>query len=246
MRNLPDAVVRYAAHDDGLVDVHLPTDRSGSPARLLVLVHGGFWKQAYDRTHTRPLAAALAREGFVVATPEYRRVGGGGGWPATLEDADRAMAAIPALVEGLGAVALQPGGVTVLGHSAGGHLALWLANQPHPVDRVVGLAPVADLRVAARTGLGSRAPQALLGGEPEEVPQRYDAADPMTRFATRPPCEVVVVHGADDENVPVSVSEGFATRHGFVDLRVLPDTEHFAVIDPQSAAWPHVLAAVTP
>ncbi|MGH3371368.1 MAG: alpha/beta hydrolase, partial [Nocardioidaceae bacterium] len=173
MRTLPDAVVRYAAHDDGVVDVHLPPAgspaRSGSPARLLLLLHGGFWRQAYDRTHTRPLAVALAREGFVVATPEYRRVGGGGGGPATLEDVDNAAAATPGLVLGLG---IAVAGTTVLGHSAGGHLALWLANQPHPVDRVVGLAPVGDLRAAARARLGDGATQALLGGEPDEVPLR--------------------------------------------------------------------------
>ncbi|HEY0775501.1 MAG TPA: hypothetical protein VGD51_15535, partial [Nocardioidaceae bacterium] len=91
---LPDAVVRYAAHDDGLIDVHLPAGPRPADARLLVLVHGGFWKQAYDRKHTRAVAAALAAEGCVVATPEYRRVGGAGGWPTTADDVDAAVAAL--------------------------------------------------------------------------------------------------------------------------------------------------------
>jgi acetyl esterase/lipase len=237
--DLPDAVLRYAPHPDGIVDVHAPDDGQAHP--LVVLVHGGFWRVAFDRTHTRPLATALRNEGLVVATPEYRRVGGGGGWPTTAEDVDAAVAALPGLLEGIG---LATTTTTLVGHSAGGHLVLWLANQSHPVDRVVGLAPVGDLRAAAHDHLGDDATQALLGGDPEAVPQRYDAADPATRFETRPGCQVVVVHGAQDTNVPVANSRGLAARHGFVDLRELPGADHFALIDPGSAAWPAVLSAV--
>lgn len=237
---LPDAVVRYAAHGEGLVDVHLPPG-STTPAPLVVLLHGGFWKQAYDRRHTRGAAAALAEEGFVVATPEYRRVGGGGGWPTTVEDVEAAVAAVPDLLKGLG---IATTGLTVAGHSAGGHLALWLAGEDLGIDRVVGLAPVGDLRAAARARLGDGATQALLGGEPDEQPERYDAADPATRFAQRPTCEVLVVHGAEDELVPLANSEGLVAAHPFVDLRVVEEADHFDVIDPRSAAWPAVLAAL--
>lgn len=237
----PDAVVRYAAHDDGLVDVHLPPRPRPARAPLVVLVHGGFWKQAYDRRHTRPAAAALAAEGFVVATPEYRRVGGGGGWPTTAEDVDEVVSALPRLLEGLG---LGTGPTTLVGHSAGGHLVLWLANRPHPVDRVVALAPVGDLRAAARDRLGDGATQAFLGGEPEQLPQRYDAADPATRLAIRPACEIRIVHGADDVEVPAGHSRRLVEAHPWLDLRVVPDADHFAVMDPGSHAWPEVLAAV--
>lgn len=238
---VPGAVLRYATHADGLVDVHLPPRPGAHPPRLVVLVHGGFWKQTYDRRHTRPLAAALAGEGFVVATPEYRRVGGGGGWPATAEDVDRALAAAPDLLRGLGVVTT---GTTVVGHSAGGHLALWLANRPHPLDRVVGLAAVGDLRTAAREQLGDGATQALLGGGPDEVPHRYDEADPMTRLRERPGCAVVLVHGTLDDVVPPSLSRGLAAAHAWVDLREVEGADHFDVIDPTSAAWPAVLDAV--
>jgi acetyl esterase/lipase len=239
---LPDAVVRYAAHDDGLVDVHLPAPGPRVPP-LAVLLHGGFWKQAFDRRHTRAFAAALADEGFVVATPEYRRVGpgGGGAWPTTAHDVDAAVAALPGLLAGLG---VAVAGTSVVGHSAGGHLALWLANQDHPVDRVVGLAPVGDLRAAARAGLGDDATQALLGGPPEEQQERYQAADPAVRLTERPDCEVRVVHGSDDEVVPVGISRGLAAAHPFVDLRVVEGAGHFDVIDPTSSAWPAVLAAL--
>ena len=237
---LPDAVLRYAAHDDGVVDVHLPA-AADRPRPLVVLVHGGFWRQSFDRVHARPLAEALAAAGFVVATPEYRRVGGAGGWPATAEDVDTALAKLPGLLDGLGITTTT---TTLVGHSAGGHLVLWLANQRHPVARVVALAPVGDLRAAARDGLGGGATQALLGGEPDEVPEAYDAADPATRLRDRPACELVVVHGADDVVVPVRNSRGLAARHPFVDLRELAGVEHFGVIDPLSEAWPAVLGAV--
>jgi acetyl esterase/lipase len=243
----PDAVVRYARHDDALVDVHLPADADFDHALpLVVLLHGGFWKQAYDRRHTRAAAAALAAEGYVVATPEYRRVGGDGGWPTTAEDVQTAVSAGPGLLHGVGVATT---GLTVLGHSAGGHLALWLATRgdrgERPVDRVVALAPVCDLRAAARAGLGGRATQALLGGEPEEHPERYDAADPATLLGSRPSCEVLVVHGEDDDVVPADLSRGLAARHPFVDLRLVAGADHFAVIDPGSPAWPSVLAATS-
>lgn len=237
----PDAVVRYAPHDDGIVDVHLPTSGTSEPAPLVILLHGGFWKQAYDRRHTRPLAGAIAREGYVVATPEYRRVGGAGGWPATVDDVDTAVGAVPALLAGLGVDVTR---TVVAGHSAGGHLALWIAGTHHRPYRVVGLAPVSDLRAAARERLGDGATQALLGGEPDEVPERYDAADPFVRLASPPQCPVVVVHGTDDDAVPVTHSRRLAQAHPHVELRELPSTGHFAVIDPTSHAWPTVLDAI--
>jgi acetyl esterase/lipase len=236
----PDLVLRYAAHDDGLVDVHLPPG-AARPRPLVFYVHGGFWRQEWDRTHARPLANALAAEGFVVALPEYRRVGGDGGWPTTAEDVDAALTALPGLLEGTG---VETTTTVLVGHSAGGHLVLWLANQPHEVERVVALAPVGNLRAAADWGMGSGAAVDLLGGTPDEVPERYDAADPATRMRTRPSCEVVVVHGDADEAVPVQSSRGLAGRFDWLDYRELADADHDAVIDPLSPAWTSVLAAV--
>ena len=243
--DLPDAVVRYGLHADAVIDIQLPPQRT-TERPLVVLVHGGFWRVEYDRTHTRPLANALAADGFVVATPEYRRVGGtgdlAGGWPATFDDITAVMRSLPGLLDGLG-IAVR--GTTVMGHSAGGHLALWLANEPHPVDRVVGLAPVGDLRAAARDHVGADATQSLLGGSPDEVPERYDAADPMTRMTDPPGCEVVVVHGADDEQLPVGNSRGLAARHPHIAFHELEGIEHFGLIDPLSQAWPVVRAALS-
>lgn len=246
----PDAVLRYGAHDDAILDLHLPPGFTpgGRAVPVLLLIHGGFWRVAYDRTHTRPMARALADHGLVVATPEYRRVGGdgelAGGWPTTCDDLTAAATALPGL---LGQRGVTVGRLTVMGHSAGGHLALWLATtldaRGPRIDRAVALAPVADLRAGARDRLGDGAVQAFLGGEPTAVPERYDAADPATLLAARPRAEVVVVHGEDDDIVPVSQAAGLAARHPWVRLTTLPGADHFAVITPGSPAWATVVAA---
>ena len=237
----PDAVLRYAGHDDGLVDVHLPAGATEA-RRLVFFVHGGFWRQEWDRRHARPLANALAEAGYVVAVPEYRRVGGAGGWPATAQDVEAALAATPTLLAGMGIPTTTP---TLVGHSAGGHLVLWLANQPgHLVDKVVALAPVGNLRQAAEDGIGSRAAVDLLGGPPEQVPEAYAAADPASRMRSRPPCPVVIVHGDQDDSVPVESSRGLKARFDWLDYRELAGVDHFAVIDPLSDAWPAVRDAV--
>jgi len=237
----PDAVLRYAEHADGILDVHLPP--GPGPYPLVLLVHGGFWKQEYDRRHNRPLARALVAEGYVVAAPEYRRVGPGGtgGWPATVEDVDTVAAQVHDLLAGLGVAVTT---TSYVGHSAGGHLALWLADQGHRVDRVVALAPVGDLRAGAAAGLGEGAVRAFLGGEPGDVPERYDAADPMTRLAPGTPPEVVVLHGVDDDIVPIANSRGLASAHPEVALRELAGVEHFGVIDPASPAWSALLESL--
>jgi acetyl esterase/lipase len=235
----PDAVVRYAAHDAGLIDVHLPP--GAGPRPLVVYVHGGFWRQQWDRTHGRPLANALVTRGYAVALPEYRRLGGGGGWPTTVEDVEAGLTALPGLLSGIGVATTS---TTLVGHSAGGHLVLWLANQQHRVNRVVALAPVGDLRLAAEQRLGDGAAVEFLGGTPDAVPEAYDAADPATRMRRRPPCEVVVVHGDRDEAVPVASSRGLSSRFDWLDYRELAGVDHSEVIDPLSRAWPAVLDAI--
>lgn len=234
---LPDAVLRYACHEDAVVDLHLPGGSiPAGPASPLVLLHGGFWKAAYDRRHTRPMARALADRGWVVATPEYRRVGNGGGWPVTVEDVHLAVRRLPELLGSVGVHAEGPPVVT--GHSAGGHLALWLATTGLPVRRVVGLAPVCDLAQAARLGLGDGAVAAFLGEHDPGV------ADPMSLLAHASTTHVVVVHGVDDQDVPASLSRALVEAHPWVDLREVPGG-HFEPIEPGSVAWPTVVAALS-
>lgn len=231
----PDAVLRYAEHEDGVIDLHLPAEPDG---RVVVLLHGGFWKTAHDRRHTRPMARALARAGLTVATPEYRRVGPGGtgGWPTTAADVRAAVDRLPGLLSGLGLP--SPRWTGVVGHSAGGHLALWLAGTGAPLDRVVTLAPVSDLREAVRLGLGSDAARAFLGSADP------DPADPMVLLDRHPAVPISVVHGVADDTVPVELTRALVARHPWIVVREVPGG-HYEPIDPSSAVWPEVLAALT-
>lgn len=239
----PDVVVRYADHFDAVMDVYLPASigRPARPSVLIFAVHGGFWRQAFDRRHLRPLAMALALRGFVVAVPEYRRVGGLGGWPVTGTDVEAALAACAGLVD-----AAAPGRIdtaapcVVTGHSAGGHLAIWagLRAGASRVSHIVALAPVTDLVYAADRGLGGKATQALLGGAPRDVPQSYAAADARRLLPGGVP--VIILQGSDDAEVPVELNRRVAGDH--VDgssLRYveLPGVDHFALIDPLSPVF---------
>ncbi len=218
----------------------------------MVVVHGGFWRDAWDRTHLRPLASALAAEGFVVATPEYRRVGGLGGWPQTGEDVETVLAVVRRLVDKAAPRRFDSAAPLVLaGHSAGGHLALWsgLRAGPDVVDRIVALAPVTDVVEAARLSLDDGAVQDLLGGEPSEVPEAYAAADVVAMLPGRVP--VVMIHGDADQRVPVEMNRRLATdlvsSPGTASFRweELPGVDHFALIDPTSEIWPTVVRALT-
>ena len=232
----PDATVRYGAGPEQVADL-----RAGGEEQrpLLIVVHGGFWRAAWDRTHTGPLAADLAARGYPVAQVEYRRTGQpGGGWPGTFDDLTAAVAALPALAQAAG-LRVAPGPPVLLGHSAGGHLALWYAQSGAPAPRaVLALAPVADLETAYQMDLDEGAVAALLDGGPQERPERYRRADPMLLPA--PNCPVTVVHGDADAQVPVELSRRYAARTARARLAELPGVNHFAVIDPESSAWPVV------
>ncbi|MFD0973293.1 alpha/beta hydrolase family protein [Plantactinospora endophytica] len=244
----PDALLRYGDDPEHVADLRLPADRPTGPARpLVIVVHGGFWRAEYDRRHTGPLAAELADRGYPVVQLEYRRTGQpGGGWPGTLDDVATGVTALPALAEqALPAGRTAPGPPILLGHSAGGHLALWAAlRAPERVRGVLALAPVLDLAEAYRLDLDGGAVAALLGGGPEDVPERYATADPARSAA--PATRISIVHGTLDRQVPVQPSRRYAAeaRRTGADLRFveLPECEHFGVIDPLSRAWPTVSA----
>jgi len=252
----PDFVVSYGPGPDHVADVRLPPVPS---APLVLFLHGGFWRAAYDRTHTGPLAAALAAAGFAVCTPEFRRTGHpDGGWPGTFDDVAAAVDRLPTLVrEAAGADVISGEPAVLAGHSAGGHLALWAAARhmipagmpwhtgPPRVAGVVALAAVSDLDACYTVGLGHGAVVTLLEGGPDEYAERYQITDPMRLLPLG--CPVRLVHGTADSVVPCSLSTGFLARGSAagddVSLTELPGAGHFDVIDPLSGVWPRVIAA---
>jgi acetyl esterase/lipase len=224
----------------------------------VVLLHGGFWRVAYDRAHAGPLASALALAGYAVCVPEYRRTGqAGGGWPGTFDDVAAAIDALPGLAAEETAGRVDPATVLLAGHSAGGHLALWAAARGRlpagaswhsgapPVRGVVALAAVSKLAACHEQDLGRGAAASLMGGGPDRYPDRYVLADPARMIPV--PAPVRLVHGELDDVVPCAMSLDYAARAasagGDVACDALPGCGHFEVIDPMSGAWPHVLAA---
>jgi acetyl esterase/lipase len=240
------AVHRYGPHSAQFLELTLPATEAG-PRPVVVVLHGGFWRAAYDVELARPLAASLAADGFAAVAVEYRRVGGGGGWPETLEDV---AAALDALVDLPESGRLDLGGVTVVGHSAGGHLAAWAAGRGRlpagapgagpgvPVTAAVLQAGVLDLELAYEQGLGRGAVMAFLGEGPAEVPERYAVTNPVRLLPAG--ADVLCVHGADDVDVPPQQSERYAAAAAAagdaVEVRIVPG-DHMVLIDPSGEPW---------
>jgi acetyl esterase/lipase len=216
------------------------------PHPVVVLIHGGFWRSAYGLDLMDPLAADLVRRGYAAWNIEYRRVGQpGGGWPGTLEDV---AAAIDELAHVAEVADLDLTRVSVVGHSAGGHLALWAAGRGSldrgapgadpavDVAAAVGLAPVTNLRMGADAGLGGGAVVDFLGGTPAEYLDRYAAAEPNLAGDAA----YAVIEGDADDIVP----EQFARpdRVGDVTFVLIPGADHFDVIDPTHDAWTAAVA----
>lgn len=244
----PDAQVRFGPAAHQVYDRYLPaptpvadTDQGPPPARApVVLVHGGFWRDEYDRTHLRPLAAALADRGHLVVSVEYRGTGGAAsvGWEEIAEDIQSAFDHVlidPELAD-------QP--VVLVGHSAGAQMAVWLTHQPGRADRISGvlsLGGVLDLALAEFLDLGAGAVRETFG---EDGPAR-SPADPARLGAS--PVPVTIVHGSSDFQVPISVARswrsaaGIPQRDRFVALR---QTEHFGPINPEHEAFQTVAAEI--
>ncbi len=226
----------YGSHPAQYAELWLP-DGPRRPGTV-VLIHGGLWQAAYDAELGRPLAADLVARGYAVWNLEYRRVGAGGGWPATGFD-------VATGVDTLAAPELAPAGldldrVVVIGHSAGGQLAVWVAGRstPAPAVRVTGViaqAALLDLARAARTGVGDGAVLDLLGGGPEEVPDRYAAASPIERLPIEAP--VLCVHSRTDAWVPFEQSERYVAAAGSGASLLEVTGDHRAVIEPATPAW---------
>lgn len=249
--------IDYGDNANQFGDLTLPD--TSDPAPVVVLIHGGFWRTGFGLGLMEPLVPSLVGAGYAVWNVEYRRVGagseGGGGYPGTFDDL---AAAIDALAEMPGAIvdAIDLERVATVGHSAGGHLAAWLASRSalptdapwsSPVVRpilAVSQAGVLDLDQCIAEGVGGTACADLLGGE--DLARRIELTSPVALVPIG--AEVVAIHGTADRIVPINQSEAYviaasATGQSAV-LRSIDGADHFAMIDPGHAAWSAVLATL--
>ncbi|MDQ6607828.1 MAG: alpha/beta fold hydrolase [Actinomycetota bacterium] len=222
---------RYGTGSEQAADLLLPA--GAGPHRVAVLIHGGFWGAHFTRTTMAALAVDLAERGWASWNVEYRRLGSGGGVPDTLEDLRAALDALLDL-----AAPVDPTRVAVIGHSAGGQLALCLAGAPL-VGAVVSLAGVCDLASAARGRIGDGAALEFMAGTPEERPGAYAIADPLALLPSG--TRALIVHGDADDRVPVRHSRDYARAAQAAgddcELLELAGVGHFALIDPRTPAW---------
>jgi acetyl esterase/lipase len=232
--------VTYGTEPDQAGDLWLPS--TPPPHPVVVLVHGGFWYGQWRRDLMDKLALDLAGRGRAAWNIEYRRIGTGGGWPVTGEDVARAIDHLGSLAS---AHQLDLSRVNLVGHSAGGQLALWAAARQDAGVRatlVVGLAPLTDLAAARAQGLGLKAVDALFAGGPT-IPD----ASPIERLPLGVP--QLLLHAADDKLVPVEQSRTYAAAARQagdpIDYRETPTGGHFTFLSPQSELWQAAAAAIT-
>jgi acetyl esterase/lipase len=222
-----DARIAYGPEPLQFGDLRVPEGEPPFP--LALVLHGGYWQAVYNLIHTGPMCRALADAGVATWNLEYRSVGvPGGEWPAAREDMELALAYLEHLP-------LQQDGVVLIGHSAGGQLALWAAK--HARLPVVALAPVSDVA------------DAIVRRGPDSAPARYMAPE---HFPDGSPIELlplgapqIVIHGTEDESVPYEMSERYVEAAGTeAELVTLEGTGHFELIDPLAPQFAETLAAI--
>lgn len=250
----PDARIPYGSDPLQFGDLRLP--KTQGPHPVIVIIHGGCWRSQYTIDHIGSFSDALTRDGLATWTIEYRRVGDpGGGWPGTFLDVGAGIDHLRQLRE---EHPLDLGRVVVVGHSAGGHLALWAGARPKLTDAtirgseplapkgIVSLAGVDDLRRAIDDGVCDNMAAELLGGTPAEVPERYAVASPIELLPLGVPQHLV--SGARDPVVPEDFGRAYsqAARDAGDEatLSVIPDAGHFELISPSTAAWQQVKKAI--
>jgi acetyl esterase/lipase len=224
--------IAYGKDPAQFADLYLP--QGPKPYPTVLFIHGDFWRSRDTVASAVPTCEVLARAGAAVWSIEYRRVGDpGGDWQGIASDVIHAAEHL----NGIGAQhSLDLTHVVAAGHSAGGHLALWLASQ-RVIDlrSVIGLAAISDLRRAWILQLNGGVVRELMGGTPEQIPQRYAAASPAELLPISVPQKLV--HGTADSVVPFDMSKRFAKASTNATLLPIPGAGHFDLIDPRSAAW---------
>ncbi|GGK76124.1 alpha/beta hydrolase family protein [Rufibacter glacialis] len=255
---MPAPGVRLAYGPDSLQFGELRVPEGKGPFPVVVLIHGGCWLSQYNYRYMNYASAALAKAGFATWNIEFRRVGNpGGGYPGTFLDVAQAVDHVRVLARQYPVKAKE---VVLMGHSAGGHLALWAAGRselprssalytkkPLKVKGVVALAGIPDLTTySTQKGSCNAAVEKLLGGLPTAMPHRYAEATPSPALALKTP--VRMVQGGKDPIVPVSQAQNFvnhsSSRNNKAKVVLLPEAGHFDLVAPTSPVWPTIEQAV--
>lgn len=229
---------KIAYGDDPFQFGYLRVPKSAGPHPVAIVIHGGFWRAAFDLEHSGHMCAALTRAGIATWSLEYRRIGNpGGGWPGTCEDVLRGASHLRTLAS---QYPLNAARAIAIGHSAGGQLALWLAAQKKPRLRgAVSLAGVVDLARAWELKLSNTVVGDFMGGSPHELAGAYKLASPIECLPIGTPTRLV--HGDQDDVVPIEISRRFvvaAVKAGDDSkLVTLAGADHFVVIDPRTPEW---------
>ncbi len=238
----PDQRVAYGADLNQFLEVRLPHGKGPHP--VLLNIHGGYWRAKYDLAHAGHLCEALRAAGVATFNVEYRRVGNeGGGWPGTFTDIRSAYSYVR---QEYSRFHLDLKRLAVMGHSAGGQLALCLAAHEDSLRRAISLAGVVDLKKAFALHLSNDAVAEFLGGKPTEVPEHYREADPTELSITH--ARQWLLHGAEDDTVPPAFSRDYAEHKKKLGERVelieVAHAGHFDPIDPRSEVFKKVKSAV--
>ena len=236
-----DAHILYGPDPNQFGDIRLP--KTAGPFPIVMNLHGGFWRAKYDLAHAGHLCAALTAKGLATWNVEYRRVGNkGGGWPGTFEDVRSAYRFISEIARKYN---LDVAKTVVMGHSAGGQLALCLAGHEPTVKRAVSLAGVVDLQQAWDLHLSDNAVGEFLGGSPKEITDHYREADPMQ---LKVKATQWLIHGASDDVVPSNISRNYVEakkgRGEDVHLLEIATAGHYELIDPHSNAYPKIESTI--
>lgn len=224
--------ISYGSHESQFIDFRYPN--LSPPRGIAVMIHGGFWRARFDLLYAGIICHALTEAGLLTANLEYRRVGEqGGGWPGTFDDIQ---AGTTAARRHLVPRTSGHHGCVVLGHSAGGHLALRLSSVMPDLNGVVALGPVAVLRSAWDRKLSDNAVGAFLGETLD-----FKSACPSLHASRVPQ---TLIHGVKDDVVPIEISREYVelrkSNPAPIHLIELADADHFDVVDPSSTSWPAV------
>jgi len=241
-----DHRIAYGSNEFQFGDLRLP--KGAGPHPVAIVIHGGCWMAEYGLSYMGHLSAALTEAGVATWSIEYRRVGNkGGGWPGTFEDTARAADHLRTIAK---THPLDLNQVIAVGHSAGGHLALWLAARkllpkdspvyspdPLPLRGVVSLAGVTDLRRAG-TACDANVPQ-LMGGAANDKGAIYDQASPIKLLPLGVPS--AIVQGDSDTIIPTEMAKDYAEaakkKGDDAKLIVIEKAGHFEIVDPKSLVW---------